>query len=280
MSNDSLASHALVKLAMENLGPLLEEAGKGLLELGKAGEVRSEEDAALFEYEFYDDDVFRNAGAAVEAEERLEQSQRLIEAASNRSWDGAGLDRHTWIEYHYSYYVVTLVSLADIALVLTNSVFRLGNRERDCRADLITRNWWVAQTPAKQALDDLAGLILPYREGRNLHVHRGRLQAISEVMGSKLLDQLKLFSFVDRAGRPVVPSAILEKGYAIEIPKISGRLDQVRTDVRAKLVTVFDALYPVYKQQSKGLHEKWRPVIDQKAKAGGALRGGPARPEG
>jgi hypothetical protein len=137
-----------MKLTLDYLTPLLEESKVGLLALSERGEVRSEGEATLLEYEFYDNDVFRNAGAAVEAVERLEQIQRLIEAAGKSSWDGAGLDRHTWIEYHYSYYVVTLVSLTDIALVLTNAVFRLGNLERDCKPDLIARNRWVAQTPA------------------------------------------------------------------------------------------------------------------------------------
>jgi hypothetical protein len=268
MPTDSLAAHPLMKLALENLAPLLEEAKVGLSALAEKGEVRREGNATVCEYEFYDDDVFRNAGAAVEALDRLEQSQRLIEASSKASWEGAGMDRHTWIEYHYSYYVVTFVSLGDIALVLTNSVFRLGNRERDCKPDLITRNWWVAQTPAKSALEDLAKLIQPSKEGRNLHVHRGKPQPIAEVMGSKLLDQLKLFSFVERVGRPVVPSATLEKGYSVEIPKISGRLDRERAEVKVRLEAVFDALFPVYKEKSGELHEKWRPVIEKKAKNG------------
>jgi hypothetical protein len=271
MPTDSLAAHPLMKLAMENLAPLLEEAKAGLSALAEKGEVRREGNATVFEYEFYDDDVFRNAGAAVEALDRLEQSQRLIEASSNASWEGAGMDRHTWIEYHYSYYVVTFVSLCDIALVLTNSVFRLGNRERDCKPDLITRNWWVAQTPAKAALEDLAKLIQPYKEGRNLHVHRGRLQPIAEVMGSKLLDQLKLFSFVERVDKPVVPSAILDKGYSIEIPKIAARLERERAEAKVHLAAVFDALFPVYKQKSGELHEKWRPVIEKKAKVGASI---------
>jgi hypothetical protein len=148
ISEEALAAHPLMKLAMENVVPLLEEAKFGLVALAEKSEVRREGEATLLEYEFYDDDVFRNAGAAVEALDRLGQSQRLIEAASKGSWEGSGLDRHMWIEYHYSYYIVTFVSLADIALVLTNSAFRLGNRERDCKPDTITRNWWVAQTPA------------------------------------------------------------------------------------------------------------------------------------
>jgi hypothetical protein len=108
-------------------------------------------------------------------------------------------------------------------------------------------------------------LIQPYKEGRNLHVHQGKLQAIAGVMGSKLLDQLKLFSFVERAGKPVVASAVLEKGYAIEIPKISGRLNQERAVIKDRIVAVLNALFPVYKLKSEELHEKWRPVIEKRA---------------
>ena len=253
-----------MKLATENIGPLLEKSGERLSELAERGDVRSKGKATLLEYEFYDHDVFRNTSAAVEAVERLEQSQRQIEAAGKSSWEGAGLDQHTWLDYHYSYYVVTLVSLADIALVLTNSVFRLGNRERDCKADLITRNLWVAQTPAKAAIEELAKFIQPYKEGRNLHVHRGKLHPISEVMGSDLLDHLKLASFLERAGKPVFPSAFLERGYGLEIPKIAEKLDQERAEIGARLVVVFDALYPVYRQKAEELHEKRRPLIEKK----------------
>lgn len=268
MPNDRLAGHPLVKLALENLKPLLDEAQSELLERGEKGEVRCEGNALLLEYEFYDDDVFSKAGALIECMERMEQSQGLIETAGRPRWNGAGLDRHTWIEYNYSYYVVTVVSLADIALILTNSVFRLGLRERDCRQGSITGNWWVAQTPAKEALNNLARKIQPYREGRNLHVHHGRVQPIAEVMGSKLLDQLKLFSFVERVGKPVVPSEKLEKGYALEIPKIVARLEHERTEIKIRVVAVLDALFPIYKENAEKLQQKWRRVIEKKAEMG------------
>jgi hypothetical protein len=274
MPNDGLAGHSLVKLVLENLRPLLDRAGKGLLQLAEQGEVRSKGNATLLEYEFYDDDVFRKAGTLIEAVERLEQSQRLIEVAGKQGWRGDAMDRHTWIEYHYAYYVVTLVSLADIALLLTNATFRLGNRERDCRPDLIVRNWWVAQTAAKDALEGLAKLIQPYKEGRNVHVHRGKLQPIAEVMNSKLLDHLKLLSFVERVGKPVVPSAILERGYRLEVPNISAALDRERAEVESRVAAVFDALFPVYKQKSEELHEKWRRVIERRTKASVTGHGG------
>ena len=100
-NDDTLASHPLMKLAMDNLIPLLEEAKAGLLDLAQQGEVRSEGNATLPEYEYYDDDVFRNASALVDAFERMKQSQKLIAASGGNPWEGAGIDRHTWIEYHY-----------------------------------------------------------------------------------------------------------------------------------------------------------------------------------
>jgi hypothetical protein len=269
MPNDSLAGHPLVKLALENLKPLLDEAQTELLQRGEQGEVRGEGNAVLLEYEFYDDDVFSKASALIDCVDRLEQTQRLIDVVGKPSWNGAGLDRHTWIEYHYSYYVVTVVSLADIALILTNSVFRLGLRERDCRQGLIAGNRWVAQTATKEALNNLANLIQPYREGRNIHVHHGRLQPIAEVMGSKLLDQLKLFSFVERAGKRVVPSAMVEKGYKMEVPKIVVKLEHERVEIKSRVLAVFDALFPIYKENAQELHQKWRRVIEKKTEMRG-----------
>ena len=258
MANDGLAGHPLVRLALENLRPLLKRAEVGLLKLAEKGQVRSEDDTTLPEHEFYDQDVFRKAGALVDAFDRLEQSQRLIETAPEAALHGAGLDRHTWIEYHYSYYLITIVSLADVALVLANGVFRLGNRERDCKQDLISRNWWVAQTPVKGALEGLAKLTRPHKEGRNRHVHWGRLQPIAEVMESKLLDQLKLYSFLQRVGKPVVASSILDQAYRLEITKISGTLDLERAQIEGGIVALFDALFPIYKSRSEELHQSWR----------------------
>jgi hypothetical protein len=275
MQNDSLAAHPLVKLVLENLKPLLEEAQGELLQRAEQGEVRCHSNATVFEYEFYDDDVFSKAGALIDCVDRLEQSEALIDAAGKAPWDGGGVDRHTWIEYHYSYYVVTVVSLVDIALILTNAVFRLGLRERDCRQGLIAENWWVARTPVKEALNNLANLIQPYREGRNLHVHRGRLQPIAEVMGSKLLDQLKLFSFLERAGKPVLPTAELQKGYNLEVPKIVDRLRHERTEIRTRIVAALDALFPVYKEKAEELHQRWRGVIEDKAEKRASRQGKP-----
>jgi len=265
MSKDALASHPLLKLALENIRPLLDEAQEVLERLAEQGEVRSDENVALREHAFYDDDVFSKAVVLMDCVDRLEQSQVLIDAVGKPGWSGAGLDRHTWIEYHYSYYAVTVVSLADIALILTNAVFRLGLRERDCKHSLIAGNWWVAKTPVKTALDNLAELIKPYRKGRNLHVHQGRLQPIAEVMGSKLLDQLKLFSFVERVGKPVVPSAAIEKGYELEVPRVVERLEQERTTIQAHIVAVLDVLHPIYKQKSEALHLAWLRAVEEEA---------------
>jgi hypothetical protein len=88
-------------------------------------------------------------------------------------------------------------------------------------------------------------------------------------MGSKLLDQLQLFSFVQRLGKPTVDGALLDLGYKGEISKISETLDQERARIGGGIIVVFDVLLPVYKQRSEELHQKWQRIIDVKSGLGG-----------
>ncbi len=256
MNSQTLAGHSITGLLLENLKPMLGEAGNALTKLAEEGEIRNREQVTLSEKEFYDYDVFRRFSKVIGAFERLEASQRIIEKAPRSSWESAGFDRHTWIEYHYSYYVLTLVSIADIATLLTNAVFRLGNRERDCKADIVIKNWWVTQTPAKGALEELSKLVNPHKAGRNIHVHRGELQSIAEVMGSEMLDRLELVSSAQRFGKPVADPVILDRAYEAEIQKIAGTLSQERSEICGSVVQLLDALFAVYAVKSAALRAK------------------------
>jgi hypothetical protein len=178
-----LASHPFAQKVFKNLQPLVETAGSKLTDLWKKGKWRNKGTSNFWEYEYYDYDVFTKLSSVTSATERLEQSQIFIRTFPKpRSYEKLRINQYTWIEYHYSNYIITLVGLFDIALTLTNSVFRLGNRERDCKADLISMNSWVVKTPVKQAIKDLDDLIKPHRESRNLHVHRGTLPDIATAM--------------------------------------------------------------------------------------------------
>jgi hypothetical protein len=141
---------------MDNMHPRFVESLPRLEDAAKEGKLIRKVAYDLWEHEWYDYEVFTHLTSIISGIERLEQSQNFIRTFPRpRSYEKEGGNQPAWIEYHYSYYFITLISLFDIALILTNSVFCLGNRDRDCKADLIMMNSWVKRTPVTQALTDL-----------------------------------------------------------------------------------------------------------------------------
>jgi hypothetical protein len=253
-----LYSHPLIKKLMDSLRPVAIDASRRLNDAAKKGKLRSKAPYDLWEHERYDYDVFTHLTLIISGVEGLERSQNFIRRFPQpRSYEKQGINRHAWIEYHYSYYVVTLVSLFDIALILTNSVFRLGNRERDCKSDLIMTNNWVSRTPVERALADLAQLIRPHREGRNLLVHRGKLQDIASAMKSDELDLLKAISFVHMHAEPLIDKKIIDWAYKGHVKEICERLQEERDRVCDAIWHFFDAIFPTYDEKSTVLHAKW-----------------------
>ena len=94
--------------------------------------------------------------AILNATERLEICRTFVRRfPSPRTYQKSGIGHHTWLEYHFGYYIILLVSLADVALILTNEVFGLGNQERNCKSDIIKSNDYIRGTKVKTALDAL-----------------------------------------------------------------------------------------------------------------------------
>jgi hypothetical protein len=261
---EKLAAHPLTKTVLDNLRPLLDTASRGLEASAQQGKIRSTDDHKLWEYEWYDHAVFSYVSAMISAIENLERSQHFIRSFPQpRSYEKKGVRQHDWIEYHYSHYLITLVSVFDIALTLANTIFRLGNRERDCKKDLITKNSWVSRTPVASALDELDPLIKPYREGRNLHVHRGRVPKISSAMNSEYLDKLDLFSFVQICGKPVVDRSILQLAYKGQVKQICARLRKETDSIRDNVWQLFDKLAPIYENKSMSLRSELREMVEK-----------------
>jgi len=259
-----LASHPFPQKVMDNLRPQLEASSRKLKALAKKGKVRSKEKYELWEHQWYDYDVFTHLSAIISGADRLEQIQNFISTFPRpRSYEKEGINQHTWIEYHYSYYVITLVSLFDIALVLTNSVFRLGNREQDCKRDLIMMNSWVRKTPATQALADLNQLIESYREGRNRHVHRGKVHNIASVMRSDELDLLHLVSTVHMFTEPLIDQKMIDLAYKPSVQEIREMLQKERGRIHDGIWRLFDGVSPTYNDTSNALHKKWSGIFEK-----------------
>ena len=250
-----LVSHPLAKKVLDNHSPLIFKREDVI----KRGKVRSDEKNELRECEWYHYDVFMNLLAIISGVGRLEKSQIFIRTFPlPRSYEKKGINQHTWIEYHYSHYVITLVSLFDIALRLTNSVFSIGNRERDCKPDLIMKNFWVKQTPVEQALADFDKLIKPHKDGRNLYVHRGKVLDIASVMKSDYLDRLKDLSSIQMLGfsEPFIGRENIDSEYKGHVKKICEKLQEERGNINDVIWRLFDTILPIYDEKSTALDEK------------------------
>lgn len=258
--------HPLIKKVSENLQPLIEAGMQKLKKVAEKGSFRNKEKIELLENEWYEYVVFSHLSSLLSGVERLQQTQNFIgNFPQPRSYEKKGINQYTWIEYHYSYYLATYVSLFDIALILTNSVFRLGNRERDCKPDLIMNNSWVSQTHVKKTLAELEQLIKTHREVRNLHLHRGQMPDIASKMGLEEFDFLKVFSSVQMS-KPVIEQEIIDWAYKGATKEVVKRLQIERSNIHKIIWQLFDDLLPIYEKESIELHQKWKELWIKAAK--------------
>jgi len=242
---NGLGSHSLMQSLLRNLQPVLEVAAEELKRrIAETGEVRLKGGMPLPEPFFYHYEVFYYASALLGAIDRLEEAHVYLERFQP-AYEEHGITQDQWIDYHYSYYVVTAVSLYDIALVLTNVVFRLGIPPRHCRDSIIKRNRWVRTTPVKAALDELYRQVKPYVELRHLLVHRGEMPKLEQI------DLLRLFSFAHRFSDPLVDPRDLKQLYALEVAAVCSGLEIEREQIRQAVRNLFDALLSIYEARAK-----------------------------
>jgi hypothetical protein len=136
----TLSSHAFSKYIMESVKPILERAVPRMQRaLARTGKHRSDEEADLSDPEQYHFNVFSRLSPITTAFERFSQVQLFLKSFPRpKTYRSAGISQDKWLEYHYGVYIVTVVSLADLALLLTNAVFRtvpdtlLGSRAFAC----------------------------------------------------------------------------------------------------------------------------------------------------
>lgn len=243
-----LSSHPFVLKIMERLRPQIKARIPKVREAARKGKVRIKDEYELSEQEWYDYEVFIHVSSIISTIDRLEQCQNFIKKFPRpRSYEKEGITQDVWIEYHYSFYVISLVSLFDICLILTNAVFRLGNEEKNCKPDLIIKNSWVKDTSAKESLKKIEQLIKPHRHDRNLHVHRGKIPNIALVMDSEELDRIKLFSLVQRLDKPFIDKRLMDLVYNDETSKINSRLTEETNNIKISLSNLFDNILPVYR---------------------------------
>lgn len=218
-------------------------------------------ESSLSEEQKYDRIILTYITALISSIDRLERSQIFLRTIPiPREYREAGIYQQDWNEYHHAHYVITLVSLLDTALILTNFVFRLGKREINCKPDAIMKNPWVKKTDVRESLALIKKLITPDVDSRNKHVHRGEVQEMYSVLTSKteknLIDAADFFTTAQRCGVQVPDENSPDKIYQLLSESLISQMGKRTKEARIAIAQLFESLLPIYAAKSAELHNE------------------------
>ena len=254
---DNGADKGLLQMVLDNLKPVLDGSldaiRKGYEQTGKLRASIPPERTSL---EIYDIEVFQSLSAVESAISRLRQGITYVE---NYPGDIKGHEtvhtQYDWSQYHYAFFVSTVVSIPDLLLMLINSVFALGNPERYCKRDIILKNKWIRDTELPGRFKELENVVHPYRESRNRLIHRGRMPNLPTNSEDSLLDYLSFFNVLLQAKMDIISPELIHEAWQNELPKLTIHLASKVEEINSSVVSVLDALllhYSAIREQKCG----------------------------
>ena len=249
----NLSEHIFWKSLMDNLQPIILQAGEKLIkDVETTGEFpKRKGPVQLPEPYHYYYQLFWHSSNLMNSIERLKDIQVFIKSFPGRHYfEKNRITQNKWISYHYSNYVLTTISLYDIALRLTNNVFRLGIPDNKCNNDVVKNNLWVEKTPVKRALERLDTQIHTYRKPRNLYLHMGQLPELEQL---NMLDIMSLAQL--ESEKSLFPQRDLNRLYALATKEICKNLEAERLKITEAIWCLFDAFLPIYEAFHKKLKE-------------------------
>lgn len=206
---------------------------------------------------YYHYHVFMKLGNLLQTVDLLETSLKFVKHFPHpRTYEKQKITQYNWLVYHYCFFTITYVSILDIALILTNSVFRLGMSEKDCKPDIIMKNDWIANSKTKTALKALQDLVSRHREPRNLSVHRGRSPNIANIINSEYLDLLRFYSIDLENSKKLIDAEAVDFLFQRDANKIHDKLHKDFVLLEEVLQKIFDSYVPVYKRKTKEFEHK------------------------
>lgn len=169
---------------------------------------------------------------------------------SNKRYEEARIGRVQHMNYHYYYYAITVVRTMDIALILTNNAFRLGTPDELCRFSYISENSWVRSARVDKMLKQLESVVKPWRDPRNLFVHRGAK------IDSQPLNYVEAWDLLirdDSSIANIIPHSKIKLLYKSEISRVVKEFDKTETRLFSAIVELLSGLLPIY--------SFWRKVL-------------------
>lgn len=258
-----LEAHPLVKRVMADLKPLLLVWGAQLMQQAKEGRLLAgaekyanpllirqhrKQEEAYSDRLNYALDVFSYVSNLLTAVERFGGIRvYLARLPQPRRYEAVGVTEDQWITYHYSNYLMAVVSIYDTCLLLTNAVFALGLDPKECKKATVADNRKVRKSRVTEPLAKLNKTADKYRFPRNLLVHRSELPKL------EILDLLEMISSLHRAGKPMMDNRTLDKLYSLARREITDALDGEISLITSTLSEFFDSLQPVYEETTAKL---------------------------
>ena len=170
---------------------------------------------------------------------------------TNKWYKEAGIVQSNYINYHYIKYAITVVTIMDVAVILTNETLRLGIPEKQCSFDNIIKNSWVISSDVDKSLNKMRSIVEPWREPRNLFVHRGW------ELYRDVLTALEEYELSREKG--IFPQEIssyrVKLLYKTELSKIFEEFDQVEIPLFNAVMEFLSKLLPIYKVQRNRLKQ-------------------------
>jgi len=158
-----------------------------------------------------------------------------------KSYLRQGVTEHDWIQYHYHVYMVSIVGLYEIALKLTNAVFRLGLNEKIVNQSTVEHNLWVKSTGVSKLLGTLRQATSEVRKPRNLFIHGGDVLE---------LDELGMLSIICMATKfhatCEYPANSIKNLFQLNIDELTNKMSSKISSLENNVINLFDKLLPVY----------------------------------
>jgi hypothetical protein len=262
------ASHPFLKTLMENNKDYLKHV---VSSLGKKIKGMPTEPIQLDSHHFYTSQVMDAVVPILNTLDRIRWARAFLTTFPNaKEYKKKGVTRDRWIEYHYTYYAVSYATIRDLALLLTNEVFRLKLPPRLCSMEAIVGNGWVKPTELPAILNELATQAKSHQEAKNLHVHRGKTPDIAALLDDDHFRTLGIISLGDLIGPQrlgAAERAIIQAAYRMTVGKLAERVDAEIAKLDSILVKLFTFLEAYYRRE----YDELAPIdFDQLTAAAGA----------
>ena len=153
-----------------------------------------------------------------------------------------------WIVYNYEHYTVVYQTILEVALLLTNEIFGLGNPYRKCSYSTVCDNTRIKGTSVHRILGKLKDTTDKHRGRKNLLVHRGErirppLDTVDLVDSTEVIDMASKLGIEIGGEREELPVEFLLIHSRKELIEI---MEKECTEIESQVEALFSALLPYY----------------------------------